>query len=146
MGPRAPWLGTESPRAVGSHRAGSGWALPLCGSHGSATAAAGLPALPFIYILLIYFIPEFCSDGSGFMMLWETQEVETWFKYFSEAWCHGGTVRREKPKKDVFGEQGWGQGLAPPRRSPLPASHRSAPHPLPGTLLTRSFEKLGAPV
>lgn len=32
------------------------------------------------------------------------------FKYFSEAWCHGGTVRREDPK-DVLREQGGGTGV-----------------------------------
>lgn len=66
---QVPWLGTDSPQAAGFCRAGTVWALPPCCSHSSATAAAGLPALPFIYILLIYFIPDFCSNGSSFMML-----------------------------------------------------------------------------
>lgn len=144
-GPQAPWLGTDSLRAAGSHHAGTGCALPPCRSHGSATAAAGLPAPPFIYISLIYFIPEFCSGGSGFVMLWETQELEMQFKYFSEAWCRGGTARREKPK-DALGEQGWGRESAPPKATPLPASHTSAPHPISGTLLIRCFKKLRAPL
>lgn len=33
------------------------------------------------------------------------------FKYFSEAWCCGGTVRREEAK-DALGEQRWGTGVS----------------------------------
>lgn len=65
MASGALWLGTNSPCATSSHCTGTGRALP----HGSATMAAGLPVLPFIYVLLIYFILELCSDGSSFMML-----------------------------------------------------------------------------
>lgn len=45
------------------------------------------------------------------------------FKYFSEAWCCGGTVKREKPK-DTLGEQEWGTGVCASKTHPSPRQPR----------------------
>lgn len=119
-GPRALWLGTDS--------LWTGWALPLCHCHGSATAAAGLLMMPFIYILLIYFRSWKCilniSVKPG----------------VTEGRSGGKSLRMQSGERD--GEQ----QLAPPRSIPLLDSHRSAGHISSDTLLMRCFETLRAPL
>lgn len=67
------------------------------------------------------------------------------FKYFSEAWCRGGTVRREKPK-DALREQEWGTGVGTSKTHPSPGQPQVCTVLHSVTLLMRCFEKLRAPL
>lgn len=83
----------------------AGRALPLCCCHGSATAAASLLVMPFIYILLIYFRSWKCilniSVKPGVM----EEQLE------------------EKGLRMQSGDRDGEHWLAPPRPTPLPDSH-----------------------